>query len=54
MKRKNEINWGLILGIAGAIAGIFLIVQEKYAIGISGGVASVGLIYISYTKSKTS
>ncbi len=54
MKEKKGYNWGLIMGVIGTIAGIFLIVEGDYLIGISGGIASAGLAYISYAKSKTS
>ena len=49
MPNKNKkSNLGLYLGVAGALAGIFLITQGDYLIGISGSIASTGLAYIDY------
>lgn len=53
MQNSNKkSNLGLYLGVLGALAGIFLITQGDYLIGISGGIASAGLAYINYKAKK--
>ncbi|WP_350287250.1 hypothetical protein [uncultured Croceitalea sp.] len=43
---------GMVIGIIGFLAGIFLVIQENYLIGISGGIASAGLAWINYNATK--
>ena len=50
--KKKAINFGLILGVIGTLAGIFLIVQGNYFLGVSGGIARIGLTIISYKTTK--
>lgn len=52
MNTKKNLNLGLILGIAGTIAGILLIFMGSYLIGIFGSIAGAGLAYQAYTASK--
>ncbi len=46
--QKSKFNFGVIVGLLGTIAGIYLIIQKDWVIGISGTIASAGLAYISY------
>ena len=52
-KNKKTSNLGLYLGILGTLAGIYLIVQGDYLVGVSGGIASAGLVYINYKALKS-
>lgn len=52
--KQNGSKLGLIIGIAGAIAGVFLILSEEWFIGIAGTVASTGLAIKAYKDLKSS
>lgn len=47
-QRKKVSKLGLLLGILGCLAGILLIVEGKYFIGIAGTIASAGLVLMQY------
>lgn len=51
-KKKNTFNLGLIIGIAGTLAGIYLIIAGDTFFGICGSIASAGLAYQSYVATK--
>jgi hypothetical protein len=51
-KQKTTFNLGVIVGLAGFIAGIFLILGEDWITGLFGSIASAGLAYMSYKNSK--
>ena len=53
-KNKNDAaKVGFIVGMAGVVAGIFLIYSEEWFIGISGTVASAGLAIKGYIDLKS-
>lgn len=45
---KSVTNLGVVIGVLGVIAGIALLIQENWVIGISGTISSAGLAYYSY------
>lgn len=47
-QKKKVFKLGLLLGIVGCLAGILLIVEGKYFIGIAGTIASTGLALMQY------
>ncbi len=49
-KTKRPLNLGLIIGLLGFIAGIFLMVQGDWITGIFGAIASASVAYLSYQK----
>lgn len=49
---KQGISFLGIIGIMGIFAGIFLIVQGDWVIGICGSTASAGITYLSYRNPK--
>lgn len=51
-KKKNTFNLGLIIGVAGTLAGIYLIITGDTFIGIFGSIASAGIAYQSYITAK--
>ena len=53
-KKKREFNLGLIVGIAGVVAGIYLLFAGDTLIGIFGTIASAFLAYQSYTTAQKS
>lgn len=52
MSSNTNYNLGLILGVAGTISGIVLVLMGNYIIGIAGGLASAGLAYKGYQQIK--
>ena len=53
-KMKNTGNLGLILGIVGFIAGIWLMFEGNSIIGIFGLIASAAIAYKGYQDAKDS
>ena len=51
--KNNASKVGLVIGIAGVIAGMFLLFSEEWFIGISGTVASAGLAIKGYIDLKS-
>ncbi len=51
--KNNASKVGLAIGIAGVIAGMFLLFSEEWFIGISGTVASAGLAIKGYIDLKS-
>lgn len=49
---RSNLNLGLILGIAGCVAGIGLLFTDSWLIGIFGSIASAGIAYKGYQDSK--
>ena len=47
-KKKKSINLGLIIGLLGFIAGIVLMYEGEWIIGIFGSIASAFVAYLSY------
>lgn len=50
--KKKGYNLGLILGILGFLAGVYLVIEGDYVIGIAGGIASAGLAVMNYKAKK--
>ena len=51
-KKKSNFNLGFLIGMIGLLAGVLLIVQGNYLIGLSGSVASVALALMNLKKFK--
>lgn len=47
-KNKTSMNFSLIIGILGFVAGIGLLFTESWFIGIFGSIASAGIAYKGY------
>ena len=56
MSKKNKLsaNLGLIIGVLGIIAGIWMMAEENWMIGIFGTIASAGIAYKGYMDWKAS
>lgn len=46
--KNNRLNFGLVIGILGIIAGIFLLFSEIWFVGVFGTIASAGIAYRGY------
>lgn len=51
-KQKTSANLGLIIGSLGLLAGILLMIEAQWFIGIFGSIASGGIAYKGYQDSK--
>lgn len=51
-KNKKAANLGMILGLLGLVAGIFLMFGEDWITGVFGSIASAGVAYTGYKSSK--
>jgi ABC-type transport system involved in cytochrome bd biosynthesis fused ATPase/permease subunit len=52
-QKKSPFPLAIVLGIAGMIAGIFLLFGESWFIGLFGFIASAGVAYRGYQDTRS-